>query len=1206
MPDGRSFWEIGTGSKARDKATSDYSGLIDVIPEDVRRKSSFVFVTPRSGASDWANTWKNDGIASWLEERRKRGEWLDVRVINAAILTEWVSCFPAIGHWLAGQILGFPSSFETAQSRWNILSAYGHPPPLGHELFTTNRPEAVKKLHELIVDQQNSRLRLDSRFPNHAADFVAAFLQTLDEETREKYQSRVLIFPKEDGWREACNLTESHILVADFDVDSQRGSALIQAAVSARHAVIYTGIPGGQPHGNCAELFAPRAYQMKDALVRAGYSNERARTLTNRSGDDLNALLRLIQNLSAMPDWATLAESSDLAIAQFLGAWDEERPGDRKVAEELAGKEYREWISQIRKVVSAKPAPLDFYNGRWKLTSRFEPWRYLGPLIGPELLERFKQLAITVLSEPDPSLDLPKEQRFATSVYGKDRLHSSHLRNGIAETLALLGSQGDALTTCPTNRPQSIARDVVHELLTGADSSRWASLNDVLPLLAEASPDAFLRAVGGASERPDQPFSGVFAEEGDGFHGGIYSTGILWALESLAWNEQFLVRVCGVLANLAAVDPGGQWSNRPSGSLISILLPWFPQTCADVNRRHDAVRCVVREQPDVAWRLLMGLLPENHSTTSGTHKPKWWDWIPENWHDGVTHHQRIADEFFYAQLALDLAGNDADKLCELIDYYFRLAPDFREAIRNRLASPEILNLPDEGRLKLWSNLTTKVSNHRKYSESDVWTQSEAALAELDATGNILAPTEPEIRYRRLFSEDDFNLYEGSDDFEEERKKLQLKRINAIREILDRGNFDSLLKLIHSVDSPRAVGAAYGADSERAEDSRVLPALLESDNDADFRFASNYAWMRFRNGGWDWVNGIDRSTWSAISKALFFSFLPFVSDTWDRVLEELGDYQNEYWTRVRALPDREHLDRIDYAIGVLIANDRPDSAIECLRFGDLEGGVFSQLGLQALEAIGNSHHIDQHSICELFNELHKDTAVDEARVAAMEVKFLDLLGRFSSSRPKTLHRHLAERPKFFCEVIRMLFRSRNESEQTNDSTDEEHEHDDEHDDEAKANIARRAYLLLNDWTHTPGEKIDGTFDAKQLIDWVEAVKKDCVATGHWEVACNEIGEVLYFGPRDTNGLWIEPICELLDSKEDEGFRRGLSIQIFNSRGVHGFSGGKAELELAETWERIAAHSDSKGFHRLSATLHNLGAGYREEAKRTVMEERHAYD
>ena len=81
VPEGRSFWEIGTGIKAGTKATSDYKDLTSATPEEVRSESTFVFVTPLSGRRDWQYTWKEDAQAKWLEKRRRQNDWQDVRVI---------------------------------------------------------------------------------------------------------------------------------------------------------------------------------------------------------------------------------------------------------------------------------------------------------------------------------------------------------------------------------------------------------------------------------------------------------------------------------------------------------------------------------------------------------------------------------------------------------------------------------------------------------------------------------------------------------------------------------------------------------------------------------------------------------------------------------------------------------------------------------------------------------------------------------------------------------------------------------------------------------------------------------------------------------------------------------------------------------------------------------------------------------------------
>ena len=696
-------------------------------------------------------------------------------------------------------------------------------------------------------------------------------------------------------------------------------------------------------------------------------------------------------------------------------------------------------------------------------------------------------------------------------------------------------------------------------------------------------------------------FLEFFAEEGDAFFGGSFVTGLLWAMESLAWSGDYLIRVCSILANLSSVDPGGQWSNRPANSLVTILLPWLPQTVGDSNKRYSALQAIARDHTDVAWKLLLDLLPKRHSTSSHTHRPKWRNFIPEDWKDGVTVRQYWKDVAFYANLALELAGNDPARLVELISFYFELPPkisNFAEALRERLQSDAILALPEDQRLEIWTKLTTKTINHRKYADSDAWSVPEDALKDLDAVADKIKPEEPEIRHKRLFSGRDMDLYDESGNWEEQRSRLLQRRIEALREILDRGGIDNLRSFWRSVEAPHEVGNAYGADAERADDTQILPTLLESEIEADLRFSVSYIWRRFFINQWAWVDSIDRSSWSSPAKAKFFAALPFVNEIWERVTIELSGTESEYWTRAQVHPDRDHLERIEFAIVQLIKNGRSDSAIECFWIGNLWGGEYSELGLQALETFSEENHIDTHTIEELFNHLQRDETIDENRLADMEVKFLGLLNRFGSAQPRTLYRHLAERPNFFCDVIRMIYRS---TQEVDDMSDKEPEIE-----EDTRRIAERAYRLLMDWDHPPGLQPDGTFDAERLYQWVKKVKAKCIETGHWDVASTKIGEVLFYAPRDMNGLWLESVCELLDSKEDPDYRRGLEIRIFNSRGVYGFSGGKEEVELAEKWERVADHADSKGFSRLATTLRELAKSYREEAKRSVSEHRNRYD
>jgi hypothetical protein len=88
VPSGCSYWEIGTGLDARVKATSDYKGLTKAMPESKRKDSTFVFVTPLSGRRAWEYSQKKNAQMTWLEERRKRHDWKDVRIIDGTKLID--------------------------------------------------------------------------------------------------------------------------------------------------------------------------------------------------------------------------------------------------------------------------------------------------------------------------------------------------------------------------------------------------------------------------------------------------------------------------------------------------------------------------------------------------------------------------------------------------------------------------------------------------------------------------------------------------------------------------------------------------------------------------------------------------------------------------------------------------------------------------------------------------------------------------------------------------------------------------------------------------------------------------------------------------------------------------------------------------------------------------------------------------------------
>ena len=329
--------------------------------------------------------------------------------------------------------------------------------------------------------------------------------------------------------------------------------------------------------------------------------------------------------------------------------------------------DYSSWIDSLREVIQDPNSQLTLKNGHWEVVDRITLWDALGSRIFDSHLDQFKICAVEVLTELDPKFELPASERYAANIHGKTPKHSTDLRKGMAETLALLGNRGEVLTNCSRNKPELIAVLTIREIFEKADWKLWGSLNNLLPTLAEASPREFLRSVEKELKQTSCSFDSLFAQEGQGVFGENYVTGLLWALEGLAWDEKYLIRVAVILADLASHDPGGNWANRPDNSLTAILLPWYPQTLASIDKRITALKAIKTDFPDIAWKVLLSLLPNQHQSSSGTHKSRWRNIPPADWEPKVSNKQYWEQTTAYAELAVEMAYEDIKRLQELVD-----------------------------------------------------------------------------------------------------------------------------------------------------------------------------------------------------------------------------------------------------------------------------------------------------------------------------------------------------------------------------------------------------------------------------------------------------------------------------------------------------------------------------------------------------------
>ncbi|MGE4531461.1 MAG: hypothetical protein AB7C98_09080 [Acidithiobacillus sp.] len=892
-------------------------------------------------------------------------------------------------------------------------------------------------------------------------------------------------------------------------------------------------------------------------------------------------------------DWTKHPDATYLALAILIGSWLDKSQSDREVIAQLFGISYAEWLKKAGEILHCSDSPLSLCNGTWKVVNRAELWRLLGSRILDQHLDAFRSLAVSILKEPDPAFDLPPEDRYAASIHGKVLKCSHVLRKGIAEGLANIGSQPEVCVNCSVEKAETTCVLVIRELLTDADWVLWGSLNRLLPPMAEAAPGEFLDVVEKAMRLTPCPFDELFSQESNGITGGNYLAGLLWALEGLAWDEQCMVRVCVVLAELASHDPGGRWANRPSNSLETILLPWMPQTLASVDKRKVAVQTILHEWPNIAWNLLIQLLPGQHQISSGSYKPSWRKTIPDDWEKGVTHSEYWQQVTSYAEFAVVAAGQDTARLSVLIDHFDKLPEPAFDQLLQALASQRISELREEERLSIWAHLTKFTNKHRRFAKAQ-WALPDETISRIEHVAKQLAPTNPFILYQNLFTNDDFDLYEENGDWEEQRKRLDTRRETAISEIFRQDGTDGVIRFAESVSSSHLVGLALGAIDDDGFETVLLPHFLDSADSKRKDLVSGFIWRRYYRKGWEWCDNLDKSDWMPEHKGQFLACLPFTRETWDRASDWLQAHESEYWTRTGANAYQADGD-LAIAIEKLMEHGRPRAALNCLNAMlyaklPIDSNQCVRALLAALSSREPIRSMDEYDIVELIKFLQAEPAVNQNDLFRVEWAYVPLLDRHSGAAPQHLERRLANDPEFFCEVIRLIYRSKKQDQPSREPTEE-----------SKA-IATNAWRLLHEWKTPPGTQQDGTFSEERFAEWLQRVKEACTESGHLEVALINIGEILIHTPPDPDGLWIRrAVAAALNDREADGMRDGFRTGTYNLRGVHVVDPtGKPERELAEQFRSKAEEVENAGFQRFAVALRALADSYDREADRIIAE------
>jgi len=577
----------------------------------------------------------------------------------------------------------------------------------------------------------------------------------------------------------------------------------------------------------------------------------------------------------------TLIKKQNLALANLIGSWDEKNKSDIDIVSNIINKQYFDWIPEIRKEFDNPESSLLIKNGVISNIDRENSWINTAAQIFDNQLDLFCKACLLVLKEINPAFDLPPDERYLASINSKTPKYSSHLRKGLTETLALIGNNEKELIHCSVGKAQNIIVDTIRKLFKDSDWKIWANLDRLLPNIAEANPQEFLNIIDTELRNSPCVFDELFAQESAGITGRTYLSGLLWGLEAIAWDEKYLIHVCMVLTELASRDSGGNYQNRPINSIITILLPWLPQTNASVEVRKTAMQRIRKDYPEITWKVIKALLPESHQSSSGSYVPKWMK-IKVEKGKSIPADEYWEQTNYYVDIALEIISDDIDKLYELMDKIEIQNTTYTDKLLKAISSEKIINLPEEKRLKFWKKLKlieiTQKRHGILYEE-----KSEKISEAIEA----LTPKKPENLYKILFDHSEYDLFEDDGDYEKQMDKIRNERVKAVKAVLKEGGWKLLFQFSDIIKFPYLLGSALGEIGNNESDMYLLPDYLSSKKESIREMVGNYIWRRYHKDGEVWVKYIDISKWTIDQKSKFLLNLPFCRFTWNLVVEWLS-------------------------------------------------------------------------------------------------------------------------------------------------------------------------------------------------------------------------------------------------------------------------------------------------------------------------------
>lgn len=1190
IPAGLSGWEFGCDHDVRRKADDDYKARVTSVSVEVRKNTTFVFVTPRN----WPRT--RPSKDAWASNKRAEAKWKDVRVIDASDLEQWLEQSVPAQSWLADK-LGRASegvlSLDKSWDRWSKVTQ----PELPKELFNGAVEVHKDSLKNWVSQPPTKPFVVSANSVEEGLAFVTCALEAVSPLAQE-LPDRTVVLESAEALKKATTASSRFIAV----VVSPEVETALAGLQKVQHTIIVRRRNAGAEPDIALDLIDNKTF--RTALKAMGIGEEDVPRYIRESGQSATVLRR---RLSQVPEIKCPPWSQDASLAKRLvplglvGVWNSESNADKEILSYLSASTYPEVEETVAELLRSDQPPVWSVGTHRGVLSKIDVLFGIHQVITRINLERFFFTAQYVLSEKDPALELPEDDRWAADLYGKSRDHSRVLRDGLCETLVLLAVHGNHLFEDRLGLNVKAHVDaLVRGLLIPLNEETWESQQADLPLYAEAAPEVFLDILERDLDSASPQVLALLRPASSGVFGRCARSGLLWALEILAWDPTRVLRVSRLLARLSEPKIEDNWVNKPENSLASIFRSWVPQTAATVENRGKMLEVLAREYPKVGWRLCLQQFDLHATIGHYSARPRW-----RNDAAGagqvVTIGERNRTIMKAVEICLSWPNHDERTLGDLVERLRGLMLEHQSRVWELVNAWMVLDPTDAAKASLRERIRRSTFTRRGRLQGLEKRVREQARAAYEA----LQPSDLVIRHQWLFvqqwvDESFDELEDANIDIARWEKKIAALRAEALAQIWNSSGYQGILRLCEAGDASYIVGRflALGIIPTKDATDFVYRLFKErpSKSPAIDRCISGFLEVFDEPLRDDVLSSLierlsKEGTGGDDTKVRLLLSAPFRRPTWLHVSKLPKPLGERYWKEVFPYWARHDRDELHEMIARLIGVNRPRAAFHVLHHEpkDVEPSVLARL---LTEVATTSTEPPSHYLLQSYDIARALKALEgrlpPEQLAQLEFMYLSALDDDEHGIPH-LENQLSESPAMFMQAIGLSYKRSDDGEDPTEWYPTGLEG-------AASSVATQAFRLLRKARRIPGTRADGTIDVDKLKSWVSEISGMCRMYARQQVGGHIVGEFLARSPTGQDGIWpCEAVRQALEEVGTLDIADGMVMGAINSRGaVWRGEGGNQERELAAKY-RLWARQVAVEYPFTSRLLEKVATHYDFDAK-----------